>query len=130
MARPVELAGEKLEIPDFYEYSFSQSVTSMWSAEAYILAVVVAVMSGVWPYAKLLVLAACWMLPPTTMSPKKRGKAMLYMDFLGKWSLIDLFVVCLAITAAHLKTASPAVAGGVVPASLQGAPFVVEFVRR
>ena len=44
----VELAGETLEIKDFFEFSMAKSISQMWDADAKLLAVVVIIFSGIW----------------------------------------------------------------------------------
>lgn len=39
------------------------SVHTMWASRSYTLAILIAVMSGVWPYAKLLAMLALWFVP-------------------------------------------------------------------
>eukprot|EP01046_Picozoa_sp_COSAG06_P104965 COSAG06_NODE_51182_length_313_cov_30.794393_1_plen_68_part_01 len=50
-------------------------------------------MSGVWPYTKLILIYSSWLLPPAMLRPKKRGQLLMTLDSLGKWSLIDLYVM-------------------------------------
>ena len=61
----------------------------------YVLSILVAVLSGAWPYLKLLVMLLAWLLPPSVLSPARRESMLLAIDALGKWSLFDTFIMIL-----------------------------------
>jgi len=65
------------------------------------LAYVLVVLSGILPYAKLLAMMACWLLPTQVMSRKWRGRVLLLMDLIGKFSLADVFVIQFISGAMH-----------------------------
>lgn len=63
----------------------------------YPLALLIAFFSGAWPYIKLLAMVTCWFAPSAVMKQLTRGKILQWLDILGKWSLIDAYVmVCTA----------------------------------
>jgi hypothetical protein len=71
----------------------------VWDAEVYALAVLIAFFSGAWPYVKLAVMGVCWVAPSGFLSVKKREEWLRLMDILGKWSLIDFFVMVMMMCA-------------------------------
>ena len=58
----------------------------MWNAKVYLLAVMIVVASGIWPYLKLFLLAFCWFVPTHIMSVRSRGRTLELLDVLGKWT--------------------------------------------
>ena len=64
-----------------------------WHAEAYLLAVLICIFSGTWPYVKLLTMLLTWFTPTTTISLEWRSWALEWLDILGKWSLLDCYIM-------------------------------------
>lgn len=71
----------------------------MWDAKVYVLAVLIAFFSGAWPYVKLACMAVCWVAPTGVLSIRRRESILKLMDMLGKWSLIDFFVMVMFMCA-------------------------------
>ena len=65
----------------------------------YPLAILIAFFSGAWPYVKLAIMGVCWVAPSQILSIKKREDWLRLMDILGKWSLIDFFVMVMMMCA-------------------------------
>jgi uncharacterized paraquat-inducible protein A len=59
----------------------------------YPLALLVAFFSGAWPYLKLLAMLAMWLSPSAAVTLLRRGWVLKWLDVLGKWSLIDAYVM-------------------------------------
>lgn len=76
-------------------YSLIRSVRMMWSTGLYVLAVLVVGFSVVFPFAKLAVLAALCLRG--RLGPRGRA-ALAWVERLGKWSMLDVFLVCLILT--------------------------------
>jgi hypothetical protein len=76
-------------------------------AGVYALSILIALFSGVWPYAKLLLLILCWCVPAKILSLRRRGHILILLDALGKWSLIDTFVLMMMMVAFHFSLAPP-----------------------
>ena len=74
-----------------------------------------AVSLGRWPYIKLLLLFWCWMASSAQLSPDRRGTVLAWIDALGKWSLLDIFVLVMFMVAFRFNIAGeiPGVAGPV-----------------
>jgi len=58
-----------------------------------LMSVAIAAFSGVLPYAKLLAMIFCWLCPVCLLPVLWRGRILLILDQIGKYSLLDIFVV-------------------------------------
>ena len=105
----ISVAGEDITIPSVFTFSMAQSTIDMWSAGAYMLAIIIIVFSGIWPYTKVCISMFLWLAPPTWYAPTSRGAAFMWLDALGKWSIIDIFVLVLSMVGFHLIILSPEV---------------------
>jgi Paraquat-inducible protein A len=94
-----EFAGEEIHFEKFFEFSMAQSVVDIWKAGAKELAFLLLIVSGVWPYTKQILSLALWFLPPTVLPVSKRGSIFLWLDWLAKWSMLDVFVLVVTIAA-------------------------------
>lgn len=66
----------------------------------WLLAVVLFFFSMVFPFAKLAALGVLWYRP---LSEQERLKTLHWLGLLGKWSMLDVFVVAILIVAAKLR---------------------------
>ncbi|MFA6959142.1 MAG: paraquat-inducible protein A [Opitutaceae bacterium] len=82
-------------------YSLLNSVKMMWSRGLYVLAVLVVGFSVLFPFAKLGILA--WVTAGRALDPR-RQRWLSVVERLGKWSMLDVFLVCLilALTSSQL----------------------------
>lgn len=76
-------------------YSLIRSVKMMWSQGLYVLAVLVVGFSVFFPFAKLCVLA--WVASGRILDERRR-RWLGVVEKLGKWSMLDVFLVCLILT--------------------------------
>lgn len=76
-------------------YSLLSSATMMWHKGLYVLAALVIAFSVVFPFAKLATLIG--VASGTSLGPV-RQRALLFVERLGKWSMLDVFLVCLILT--------------------------------
>jgi hypothetical protein len=120
------LAGgaEVLHLGDLFKFSLTSSVKDMWQAHVYVLAILVALCSGVWPYTKIILLGVCWFY-----TPPKRGQILEWIDVLGKWALVDTFVMTLMLVAFHFDVTVGDTTGDIKAASLVDAVTVRVFVE-
>jgi hypothetical protein len=84
----------------FFDFTLQNSVQDMWDAKVYTLSVLIAVFSGAWPYLKLLMIGGCWVLP---MRVGTRERVYQVLDALGKWSLLDSYVMVAMMVAFNFK---------------------------
>jgi len=77
----------------------------------YPLAVIIALASGGWPYAKQIMLLFAWFAPATILHPSARGRLLEVLDTLGKWSLIDIYVLVMLMVAFRFYISSSYVGG-------------------
>jgi hypothetical protein len=86
----------------FY-FDLVHTVRDMWRAKAYILASLIAFFTGFWPYFKLLFMLAAYTLPSSIISIDKRDTRLKLLEILGKWSLVDFFVMTLFMIGFHFN---------------------------
>lgn len=102
-----ELAGEKITVEKFFEFSMARSTIDIWKAGGRELAILIIIFSGIWPYTKLLITLWLWLSPPSNISISRRGSILLWLDSLAKWSMIDIFVLVISIAAFRVSIESP-----------------------
>jgi len=78
---------------NLFNFSLVNTIQEMYKAGVYILALLVLAWSGIWPYLKLVLLLAMWFLPPRYLSVQNRGNMGTVFDYLGKWCLMDVFLM-------------------------------------
>eukprot|EP00662_Eupelagonemidae_sp_cell21_P017000 gene17000-57628_t len=103
----VVFAGETLDMKEFAKFSLGRSIKDMWHAGAYPLAILVGSFSGVWPYVKVLLLLWTWFVPTARLPVPSRGRLLERLDLLGKWSLIDIFVLTMTMVGFRIHINSP-----------------------
>jgi len=86
-------------------YSIWRSVWELWHAEHYALAAVVLFFSIVFPFTKLTGLMAAWFVP---MKARRRSRTLGWLEYLGKWSMLDVFVVAMLIVLVKAKDVADA----------------------
>ena len=55
-----------------------------WAAGVYPLSLLIALLSGLWPYVKLLLMLACWWAPASWLPPRRCELLLRVLDGLGK----------------------------------------------
>jgi hypothetical protein len=85
-----------------FNFGLGGTIKDMWEAEVYTLAVLIAFFSGAWPYIKLSSMLVAWLCPPGLLTVKSRENILIVLDALGKWSLVDFFVMVLMLCAFYL----------------------------
>ena len=99
--------GQFFDVDGFFEFSMVKSTIEMWNAGAKPLAILIVIFSGVWPYTKQLITLVIWFLPTTRVSSNRRGKILNWLDVLGKWSMVDVFVLLMTLASFRLSVESP-----------------------
>ena len=99
----VLLFGSEVRLNNVFQYTLASTISNMYNGKAYALGVIVAVFSGVWPYVKLLILLFCWFVSPERISRGTRGYVLRVIDILGKWSLVDDFMMVMMMVAFRMS---------------------------
>ena len=92
--------GNKLtSIINVYLFSLGSTLREMVQAGVYLLMLLILFCSGIWPYIKLVLMMVSWVASTRRLPPIKREKILYYLDSLGKFSLIDAYVLVLMMVA-------------------------------
>ncbi|GMH52223.1 hypothetical protein TL16_g01185 [Triparma laevis f. inornata] len=103
----ITLGGDLLNFKEFQIMMLKESLVAMWEAQVWSLFIILFGFSFLWPYIKLIGLLLCWFLPPRILATQKRGGFISFLDLLGKWSLIDIYVFVLTMSAFLMHIYSP-----------------------
>jgi hypothetical protein len=96
--------GQKtIDVGSVFDFGLKSTVVDMWDAKVYTLAILILFFSGAWPYVKLLSMLVAWVAPPKLVSVGRRETILVTLDVLGKWSLIDFFVMILMLCAFYFN---------------------------
>jgi len=80
-------------------FTIVSTINDIWNSGAWPLSVLIAVASCAWPVVKNLLLFMFWFLPKTLMSGKKQRAWLDFLDLLGKWSFLDVYVIVIMLAA-------------------------------
>jgi hypothetical protein len=94
---------KKINSGSVFDFGLLTTVEDMCDAKVYALATLIAFFSGLWPYIKLVTMLLCWSIPPGLLSISYRQTSLVVLDVLGKWSLIDFFVMILMLCAFYFN---------------------------
>jgi hypothetical protein len=86
---------------DVFNFTLVTSLRHFWEGHASGLAVLIGLFSGCWPYVTLFTMMFLWFVPSRETL---RGKMLHWLDVLGKWSLVDAYVLCLMAVAFGFNT--------------------------
>ena len=86
-------------VSDGTEYNIFQVLGAMWKAEEYVIAILVGLFSILFPLAKTLTAAVLF-----RFGNRASKQAAALMQFLGKWSMLDVFLVAFLIGMTQLST--------------------------
>ena len=121
-----------------YELKFFSAVQRAWTSNAKLLALIVVLFSGVWPYTKNFLMCYIWYYNSsrtigrndaraknnctndTAMNMYRQRHAMiLWLKRLGKWSFVDVYIIALILIGLTLQIS---LNNGTVPLILKGEP--------
>ena len=80
-------------------FTILTGIESLYADKQYFLAFVVFFFSIVFPIAKLVSLYAIWFIP---MRVESRKRILYWLEMLGKWSMLDVFIVAVLIVSVKL----------------------------
>ena len=101
------VAGETIKIDEFFEFSMAKSTIDIWNAGGKELAILILVFSGIWPYTKQLITLVLWFTPTSWVPISRRGSMLVWLDWMAKWSMIDIFVLIICLAAFRVSVNSP-----------------------
>ena len=88
------------------DFTYGMAVQRLWQAVGLdstvgprMVAMTLVLFSGVWPHLKLLILNYYWYFPAHLST---RTSAFYWLSTFGKWSLCDVFLVCVLVSRAWL----------------------------
>ncbi|GAX20731.1 hypothetical protein FisN_7Hh041 [Fistulifera solaris] len=119
----ISLAEQEYRNDSFFEFSIATGTINLWKAGGYELAILIILFSGVWPYLKQTMSLILWFVPPSIVSVEKRGRTFLWLDFLAKWSMVDIFTLMISLVAFRTTVQSPN--GGILPDDLYNIEIMV-----
>ena len=76
-------------------------------SQCILLAKIFSFVLSAWPYMNLLLSLVAWLAPPYWISFKRRGSLLRWLDILGKWSMIKVFVLIMTLVMLRLSIESP-----------------------
>lgn len=85
---------------EVYAIRFIQSVKDAWNGDAELLAVIIVLFSGLWPYVKSIILIVVWFYPATMESQQM---ALLWLARLSKYTLVDIFALIALFVGVQLQ---------------------------
>lgn len=107
----------KIEFFSVADWGLISSIRDMWKAGTYALSLIVACMSCVWPYTKLILMIITWILPATILPKRNRERILRLLDMLGKWSILDSFFMIMMVVSFHFIIQFPIVNPDKVPSA-------------
>jgi len=88
---------QNIFLPQMFGFSLGHTIRQLYAAGIYPLLFLVVGFSGMWPYGKLLLMLRAWTVP--TLNRARRERVLLMLDALGKFSLVDTYVLVLFMVA-------------------------------
>lgn len=81
-------------------YSVLTGIQDLWRQDDYFLAGIIFLFSVIFPIVKLATLSVVWVVP---LTHAQRIQTLRWLGFLGKWSMLDVFIVAITIVVVKLK---------------------------
>lgn len=103
----LQLVTLNLSFEGFEKLNILRAINEMLNGKVYFLAVVIILVSLVWPYIRTLGMLSLWLVPPRVISAQRRGSLLVWLDFLAKWSMFDIYTLIVFLLAMNLNITSP-----------------------
>jgi len=91
------LAGQPVTVRNFMSFTFIESTQKTFQNGGAEMVILLWAFMGVWPYVKILLSLAMWMVPPTRLSTSRRGRILLWIDALANLSIVDIFTMIVGV---------------------------------
>eukprot|EP00475_Leptophrys_vorax_P026933 TRINITY_DN3832_c0_g1_i1.p1 TRINITY_DN3832_c0_g1~~TRINITY_DN3832_c0_g1_i1.p1 ORF type:complete len:1449 (-),score=387.28 TRINITY_DN3832_c0_g1_i1:41-4387(-) len=101
------VAGDSILTPGLFGLSLVQTVREMINGQLYFLAALIVLLGVVWPYVKSISMLYCWFQNPEKLTPRTRHRILHWLDILGKWAMIDIYVMIILMVAFKVRLATP-----------------------
>jgi paraquat-inducible protein A len=111
-------------------YSVATGIVNLAQEGDWLLAVIIFFFSIVFPITKL---TALWVIWAIRLEEQSRAALLHWLSLLGKWSMLDVFVVAITIVAAKMESISvvrPQVGLYVFAASIVASMLTTQYVER
>lgn len=95
------------EATGFRTLSVISSVIELFRSGGWLLGILLLVLSILWPYVKLIIMAFCWYLPPSKLSVGRRGKIIEYLDFFGRFSFAEFHFLVFVLVVFQIDAGTP-----------------------
>eukprot|EP00397_Hematodinium_sp_SG-2012_P000057 GEMP01000057.1.p1 GENE.GEMP01000057.1~~GEMP01000057.1.p1 ORF type:complete len:3718 (+),score=497.04 GEMP01000057.1:1317-11156(+) len=89
------------------QHSLWGTIADMYASQAFALFMVVLLLSGVLPYIKCLLILLAWCAPSHVLSLRYRSRLIHVAHFMGKYALVDVFLVIIIIGFGRIKVSVP-----------------------
>jgi hypothetical protein len=99
----IDIGNKVISPPSIFDFGLANTVRDMWTAGVYPLSILIAFFSGVWPYIKLISMLVSWFTPTSILTQSRRESILRWLDVLGKWSLLDAYVMVMMMVAFHVE---------------------------
>eukprot|EP01065_Artemidia_motanka_P034395 TRINITY_DN4178_c2_g1_i2.p1 TRINITY_DN4178_c2_g1~~TRINITY_DN4178_c2_g1_i2.p1 ORF type:complete len:1359 (+),score=473.64 TRINITY_DN4178_c2_g1_i2:304-4380(+) len=99
--------GDVLDV-DVFDYSTFNVLKSTWGQSSMIvMALLIGLLTGAYPYAKIMLLLWAWFCPTCVMGHEWRLHVLETLDYLCKWSLLDVLLSGTLVVIMHTPIAFP-----------------------
>lgn len=88
-------------IEEVFDFTMLTSIKNFWDGKAYALALLTAVFCAAWPYFRVVIQLYLFFVPVTE---NLRGRTLTWLDSLGKWTMVNTFILCFMGVSFHLVT--------------------------
>ena len=102
-----QLAGEGFSINHFVSFSFMSATARTYSNGGRELAVLAWIFVAVWPYLKLVSSLVLWFMPPKMVGVSRRGSILHVLDVFAKLSIVDIFMMLVAVASLLVYIGGP-----------------------
>ncbi|CAK9068393.1 unnamed protein product [Durusdinium trenchii] len=110
-----EAQGETTTIGPAFSFSVLTLSRDSLKGGAWLIAILVIGLSGVWPFVKLGMLLWAWLAPTRSLRRSQRTQLLVFLDEYGKYSLVDSWLAILALCAFDIKWKSEEASVNVMP---------------
>jgi len=86
-----KIFAEEIAIPVLIPFRVIETIRGFWQLGIYPMSVILFATSVFWPYLKQTLTLVCWFAPTKYLPMKKRMSTLLWLDYLAKWSMVDIF---------------------------------------